>query len=227
MSLARCPELGSKAVALNVKMPKPKAEVSTLADSMKELYLAGIVTDIDVACCEKRFPAHIVVLAAQSEVFRQQLAAQQAATGARHEVRLTDIHNPEAVKFMLDFLYQIDDSEWAEYNPRTQEINKDVLQLAKLFQLPGLRDRAVRWLAKDLSTGNVVERLSICDEFGLDDLRERILEQLTLNRQALAEVAHSPQIMKYPGLMQAMLQHAAAVPDSTPPPPKRGRKAGA
>merc|ERR1711970_525714 len=104
------------------------------------------------------------------------------------------------------------------YNPRTQEINKDVLRLAGTFQLPGLTERAVRWLEKDLTTGNVVERLSICDEFSLEELREKILEQLTLNRQALSEVAHSPQIMTYPSLMQAMLQHAAAVPDSGAPP---------
>merc|ERR1719181_374421 len=148
------------------------------------------------------------------------------STGAQIEVRL-EIPNPEAVKFMLDYLYQLDDKDYAEFNPRTQEINRDVLSLAKQFQLPGLTNRAMRWLGKDLTTGNVVERLSICEEFGLEELTDRILEQLTLNRQALAEVAHSPQIMTYPGLMQAMLQHAAAVPDSTPPPPKRGRKAGA
>merc|ERR1719345_544230 len=126
---------------------------------------------------------------------------------------------------MIDFLYELDDTEWADYNPRTQDINKDVLILAKSFGLPGLTERAVRWLAKDLTTGNVVERLSICDEYGLEELREKILEQLTLNRAALAEVANSPQIMTYPGLMQAMLQHAAAVPSKeiTPPPAKRGR----
>merc|ERR1712046_23009 len=194
---------------------------------MKDLYRSGTLTDIDLVCCEKKYAAHCVVLAAQSPIFRQQIQILPQTAGGRPELRLQDIHNPEAVKFMIDYLYEMDDSEWAEYNPRTQDINKDVLTLARSFQLPGLTERAVRWLAKDLTTGNVVERLSICDEYGLGDLREKILEQLTLNRQALAEVAHSPQIMTYPGLMQAMLQHAAAVPDAKEPPTKRGRKAGA
>merc|ERR1711918_275246 len=101
-------------------------------------------------------------------------------------------------------------------NPRTQDINRDVLSLARQFQLPGLTQRAMQWLAKDLTTGNVVERLSMCEEFGLEDLTERILEQLTNNRAALAEVAHSPQIMSYPKLMQAMLQCAAGAPEPEP-----------
>jgi len=228
MSLARCPELGTKAIALTVKMKKPPAEAVSLGDSMKDLYRQGCLTDIDLVCCEKKYAAHCVVLAAQSSIFRQQIQALvPTAGGGRPELRLQDIFNPEALKFMLDFLYEVDDAEMAEFNPRTQDINKDILTLARSFQLPGLTERAVRWLAKDLTTGNVVERLSICDEYGLTDLREKILEQLTSNRQAMAEVAHSPQIMTYPGLMQSMLQHAAAAPDANPPPTKKGRKMGA
>lgn len=228
MSLARCPELGTKPITLTVKLKKPPAEGISLGESMKELYRQGALTDIDLVCCEKHYAAHCVVLAAQSPIFRQQIQALlPPATGGRPQLRLQDIFNPEALKFMLDFLYEVDDAELAEFNPRTQDINKDILSLSRSFQLPGLAERAVRWLAKDLTTGNVVERLSICDEYGLTELREKILEQLTSNRQAMAEVAHSPQIMTYPGLMQAMLQHASAAPDTTPPPTKRGRKAGA
>jgi hypothetical protein len=228
MSLARCPELGTKAISLTVKMKKPSTEATSLGESMKDLYRQGTLTDIDLVCSEKRYAAHCVVLAAQSPIFRTQIQALlPAANGGRPELRLQDIFNPEALKFMLDFLYEVDDAELAEFNCRTQEINKDILTLARSFQLPGLTERAIRWLAKDLTTGNVVERLSICDEYGLTELREKILEQLTSNRQAMAEVAHSPQIMTYPGLMQAMLQHASAVPDCKEPPTKRGRKAGA
>merc|ERR1711959_526964 len=77
--------------------------------------------------------------------------------------------------------------------------------------------RASYWLSKDLTTGNVVERLTICEDFELHELREKILAQLTMNKAALSEVANSPQIMTYPKLMQALLQQAAAVPDDSPP----------
>merc|ERR1712232_447775 len=131
------------------------------------------------------------------------------------------------VKFMLDYLYEMDVEVWEEYNPRTQEINKDVLRLAQNFRLPGLTERATKWLAKDITTGNVVERLTICEEFGLNELRDRILEQLTYNKRALAEVSNCPQIMQYPKLMMQMLQLAASVPDAAeagPQPKKRARK---
>merc|ERR1719197_1156366 len=178
--------------------------------------------------------AHRAVLACQSPVFKEGLTATaaQATPGQRQEVRLAECSNPEAVKFMLDYMYQTDASLWDDYNPRTQEINKDVLRLAKQFCLPGLTERATYYLSKDLTTGNVVERLTICEDYELHELREKILTQLTMNKAALSEVANSPQIMTYPKLMQALLQQAAAVPDDPPPrgstpkepPKKKGRK---
>lgn len=216
MSIERTPDLGLRPVSLPVKLPafRPQ-EADHLAAGLRELYKKGDFTDVALVCADRTFYAHRVVLAAESEVFKQGLSsAPRDAGNERQEVRLSEVSNPEAVKFMLDYIYQTDAAVWEDYNPRTQEINKDVLRLAKNFRLPGLTDRAVHWLAKDLTTGNVVERLEICDTFGLTQLSERILEQLSSNKKALAEVANSPQIMKYPKLMQALLQQAAAaVPD--------------
>merc|ERR1712232_1094713 len=171
---------------------------------------------------EQSFPAHKVVLASASSVFKEGLAGRTGGLGTeQEEVRVAGIENPEAVKFMLDYVYQADSEVWEDYNTRTQEINKDVLRIAQNFDLPGLTQRAMYWLVKDLTTANVVERLTICDDFGLVDLRERILEQLTVDKKALAEVATSPQIMKYPKLMQALLQQAAAVVEETSAQPKK------
>ncbi|CAE7816713.1 ARIA [Symbiodinium sp. CCMP2592] len=109
-------------------------------------------------CADRTFYAHRIVLAAESEVFKSGLASvSKELIDGRQEIRLAEISNPEAVKFMLDYMYQTDASVWEDYNPRTQEINKDVLRLAQTFRLPGLTERAMHWLAKDLTTGNVVE----------------------------------------------------------------------
>lgn len=229
MSLARVPQLGSKPVPLSVKLGPIQVAPEPLAQGLQDLYRRGEFCDVNLICAEQQYHAHRIVLAAQSDLFRQGLSQPVPATGMRHEIRLQDISNPEAVKFMLNFLYQLDDSEMAQYNPRTQEINRDVLRLAKQFQLPGLTHRAMRWMAKDLTTGNVVERLHIAEEFELVELTDKILEQLTNNRQALAEVAGSPQIMMYPKLMQAMLQCAAGAPEeskapSEPTPPQKTNK---
>jgi hypothetical protein len=223
MSVARLPQLGSKPVSLTVKMKLPKeTDSNPLAKGLQDLYRMGEFTDVVLLCSEQRFLAHRVVLASQSRCFKDGLAAQPLpGPNMRHEIRL-DVANPEAVKIMLDFLYMLDDNDSAMFNPRTQEINRDVLMLAKQFELPGLTQQAMFWLSKDLTTGNVVERLAICEEFGLSELSERILEQLTYNKAALSEVANSAQIMAYPKLMQAILQCAASgLPDAEPP---RGRK---
>jgi hypothetical protein len=228
MSIERTPELGTKPVALSVKLPAVKIEsADALGDGLRDLYRKGEFTDVALVCAERTFSAHRVVLAAKSPVLRESLSgsgAGHAEAGGKQEIRLVEIANPEAVSFMLDYLYQKDDSEWKDYNPRTQEINKDVLRLAQMFRLPGLTERAMHWLAKDLTTGNVVERLTICEDFGLQLLSGKILEQLTCNKKALGEVANSPQIMTYPKLMQALLQKAACVPDDAPQPKKKARK---
>jgi len=227
MSVARVPQLGSKPVALNVKVKPSKALAEDLlAKGLQELYRRGEFTDVTLRCAEQTFLAHRAVLASQSGVFKEGFSSQsQAEAGMRHEIRL-EIANPEAVKIMLDFLYMLDESDWAAFNPRTQAVNRDVLQLAAQFQLPGLTQRATHWLSQDLTTGNVVERLAICEEFSLTELSEKILQQLANNREALAEVAHSSQIMSHPKLMQAILQTASSAPEPQPQQQKkRSRKA--
>jgi hypothetical protein len=225
MSVARLPQLGSKPVTLTVKLKALKDHTDNLSKGLQDLYRKGEFTDVVLLCSEQRFLAHRAVLASQSRTLREGLAAQPSpGPGMRHEVRL-EVANPEAVKIMLDYMYMLDADDWAAFNPRTQAINQDVLQLAAQFELPGLTQQAMHWLSKDLTTGNVVERLSICEEFGLTELSEKILEQLTYNKAALAEVAHSQQIMSYPKLMQAILKCAAATPESEPQPDKKGKRA--
>lgn len=223
MSLITIPQLGSKPVSLTVKLPCGNAHYELLAVGLQELYRTGQFADVVFLCAEQRFHAHRVVLASQSSLFKDALLA-TPRVAAPVEIRL-DIPNPEAVKIMLDYLYGLDEKAWAKHIPRTQEINRDVLRLAHQFHLAGLTERTSACLVKNLTTGNVVERLSICEEFGLNELADKILEQLTSNREALAEVAHSAQIMKYPNLMKAMLQSAAGAPDSELDAKPKGKKA--
>jgi hypothetical protein len=215
MSLEIPPTLGSKPVSLKVSISKTE-EKTSLVDVIRSLYQREEFCDVTLACGEKSFPCHKAVLVAKSSIFKEGLAQAPPppagdAAAARQEIRLVEVNNPEAVRFMLDYMYEMNATEWKDYNPATQEINKDVLRLAQRFQLPGLTQRATHWLAKDITTGNVIERLSICSEFGLDALRAKIIEQLTTNRHALHEVAHAPQIMQFPDLMQALLKQTAAL----------------
>merc|ERR550537_1078979 len=100
------PDLGSKPVSLTVKLPPIKnTGVDRLAEGLRELYKRGEFTDVALVCADRTFYAHRIVLAAESEVFKSGLATapKESIDGGRQEVRLAEISNPEAVKFMLDY----------------------------------------------------------------------------------------------------------------------------
>mmetsp|Transcript_32199 Transcript_32199/g.91728 ORF Transcript_32199/g.91728 Transcript_32199/m.91728 type:complete len:234 (+) Transcript_32199:1-702(+) len=233
MATEQPPAAEREVVSLPVDIPEAAMRAKDhLGPGIRDLYRRGLLADVSLLCQERAFPAHRAVLSAQSDVFKERFSgAGDAAAPRGVELRLQDIANPEAVKLMLDHLYQVSlDMGEDHYSPPTQEVNQDVLRLAGTFRLPGLAHAATAWLAKDLTTQNVVERLKTCDDFGLEQLQERILEQLTLNKRALAEVVTSPQIMSYPKLMQSMLQLAASLPEepapaAAGPAKKKGRRA--
>ncbi|CAE8690218.1 unnamed protein product [Polarella glacialis] len=225
--LARTPTLGSKEVKLNISLGNVRYK-ETLADELRDMFQKGLCCDVVFLCEGQSFRAHKAVLGARSAAFRTTFEGEATtAVGATvQEVRLSEVNNPEAVKFMLEFVYEVEPPDWKAYHPASHDITKDILSLSRRFELPGLTARAEHWLSKDITTGDVVERLCICRDFRLEVLKSKILEQLTSNRAALAEVASGSKIMQYPELMQMMLQQAAASieEDDEEPAPKKAKK---
>merc|ERR1719453_2232345 len=156
-----------------------------------------------------------MILAAKSEVLFEMFSQDKNEEQTKCEIRLYETC-PGAVKCFLDFVY-LD-----EYAPKTDEINKDVLKLASQFKMPDLTERCTEVLAKDINTTNVVERLGLCEEYQLERLREKIMQQLTSNRKVLNDVAQSKSILAYPLLMQEML--ALIAQESSGPPAKKQKK---
>lgn len=203
-----------------------------MAKLTQALYHAGELTDVALVCAGQRLQGHRAVLAARSRAFKEFLTQLSPAAAANPEIILSEVTNAEAAKIMLDHLYHIDDKDYWERrmqdmpaSPRTQEIVREVLLLAARFELPDLTHRGMVWLSKGLTTDNIVERLSICNEFELPELADKAIEQLIMNRDALAKVAHSSQIMTHPKIMRAMLQNIAVPRDVEEPRSKRPRGA--
>merc|ERR1712224_1189053 len=105
-------------MGLKVRLVPPKPSIEDrLATGLRDLYQKGTMADVQLVCAERTFLAHRVVLASQSEVFKEGLAVAHGSTAppSRQEVRLADIDNPEAVQFMLDFIYEVGDvSSWKD-----------------------------------------------------------------------------------------------------------------
>eukprot|EP00933_Yihiella_yeosuensis_P007185 TRINITY_DN112113_c0_g1_i1.p1 TRINITY_DN112113_c0_g1~~TRINITY_DN112113_c0_g1_i1.p1 ORF type:complete len:373 (-),score=126.03 TRINITY_DN112113_c0_g1_i1:438-1556(-) len=130
------------------------------------------------------------------------------------------IETPESLEILLGYLYVASTGAKWEYTPRGgNQVNKDVLRLARSFGLGQLHEYAARWLAKGLTTANVVDRLVSCEEFGLGLLRERIVERLAQNPSELMIVSGSPEIMKHPRILQDLLIQIASLRDKAPKAP--------
>merc|ERR1719240_861495 len=209
----------TKDVKLAVQYKASNSETRPVMDGIREIYIKGVLNDVTLISGEDKdkFRAHKLVLAAKSEVlfemFSQDKTEEQAT---KCEIRLYETC-PGAVKAFLDFVYL------EEYAPKTDEINKDVLKLASQFKMPELTEKCAEVLAKDVNTANVVERLGLCEEFQLDRLREKIMQQLTSNKKVLNDVAQSKSILQYPLLMQEMLS-LIAQEGAEGPPAKKAKK---
>mmetsp|Transcript_93306 Transcript_93306/g.185176 ORF Transcript_93306/g.185176 Transcript_93306/m.185176 type:complete len:288 (-) Transcript_93306:249-1112(-) len=121
------------------------------------------------------------------------------------EVHLNEITNTEAVTVLIDYVYGLG----AEYHVSSDEVNRDVLRLAQVLELPRLQELASTRLAKGLTSDNAVERMATCEEFGLDGLCDLIAEQVTKSGEALTRISSGSEVTKHPKILQNLLVRAA------------------
>jgi len=147
-------------------------------------------------------------------------AASPGAGGGYPEVHFEDVTNTEAMTVFLDFVYGLG----TEYRVSSDEVNKDVLLLAQILELPRLRELASSRLAKGLTSENAVDRMATCEKFGLVTLHDLIAEQVTKSGEALTNVATNPEVTKHPKILQNLLIRAASsyAPEDGPSSKKRG-----
>lgn len=179
---------------------------------LRDLWEKSELCDVELIAGGQTFQAHRLVLAAVSGSFHECLLRLSADVGAapikeKLVMRLDDITYPEAVQAMLDCIYGPKAGAVAApcYSPSSEDSNRDVIRLAQRFQIAQLQDQAAVWLRSGLSTSNILQRLSACEEFGLTDVREQIFEQLTANPSALFVLAKDPEIVKMPLVLQDLL----------------------
>jgi hypothetical protein len=170
--------------------------------------------DVVLVAGGKSFSAHSLVLAAVSAGFHEQIQQEYAkgvpgfVAGLDRQpvtIHLGNVSHPEAVQDMLDCIYGPYVVDSREPHSKTELANRDVLQLAQSYQIPPLTHQASLWLAQNLTTQNVLGRLAICEEFGLLEVREKILEQLIADPVALPMLARDPEVTKVPKVLQDLL----------------------
>lgn len=225
-------------MGLEVDLPPPTASGSNLSDGIRGLYQKCQFYDIVLIVGEKRFPAHQAVIASMGPKLAAELreaislrtaaaqlpegglqtggpeaegpapgaiAAEQKSVSRYLEVPLKNIENPEAAQALLDYIYGLG----GEYCVSSDEVNQDVLRLAQHYELKGLEALAERRLSDNVSTDNVVARLSSCHEFNLSGLFDLLSDELITNPVALQMVSVQMEVMKYPEILQKLLIRAS------------------
>lgn len=212
---------------------------------LHELMEKDELCDVSIVVGVKTFPAHRCVLAIASPVFQEKLkeaASSSTRLGQHWTIPVDAGSSSEAVRIMLDSIYGkfgqtscgADGAPVDQYSPSSDGINRDVLKLAQQFQLPQLEAHAARWLARNITTSNVVERLATCEEFKLPGIRSKIMEHLVAAPAALLQVAKSSQVAETPLVLQDLLVQVLTLlgcgseetiaEDSKAPPAKKAKK---
>mmetsp|Transcript_114632 Transcript_114632/g.309615 ORF Transcript_114632/g.309615 Transcript_114632/m.309615 type:complete len:759 (+) Transcript_114632:69-2345(+) len=169
-------------------------------EGLVALRRAGKFCDTAVVSGGSRIPCHRSVLAAGSEELAKKLEEKDV------EIQLPGITG-EATDFLVRFLYGEVGAEC--FQPSTPQINSEILQLAFDFRLPLLAELCAARLASDVDTGNVVERIRLCEANALPDLRAALVRGIMQDAEALREVAMAPATLGHPAMMRELLQAVA------------------
>jgi len=114
----------------------------------------------------------------------------------------------------------------AEYRPMSDDVNDQLMTLSQDLKIPSLLDLGAWYLTRGVYAHNVVQRMWMCQKFGLLKVRELLVEALVSDRLNLDAVVSNPEMSKHPELLREMLAAVAnqTGPVEEGPPHKKSRK---
>ena len=141
----------------------------------------NLFTDVMIVTADKKeFRAHKVVLASQSKFFKTRFSSrwmttlQQSLIGqSGNKVEMTDV-SATVMEAMISYMYT---GEVAGI----ETIAMDVLPLAEVYGLEGLRKLCERALAKSLNIENAVDILVHANAYNAQDLKKVCIDYICLN----------------------------------------------
>jgi len=148
-----------------------------------------------------RIPVHAVVLASQSPILDRRLEE------GGPEVDLGNVSH-DAADYLVRWIYG--EIGVDTYTPANPKVNEEVLRLASELALPLLAQICSTRLAMDVSIKNIVDRIRLCEAFGLPELRAALVSALVEDRTALDAVARDDATLSHPALMRELLAALAA-----------------
>lgn len=182
----------------------PQQVATTVSEDLVQMYEESTLCDIEVLCTVgrvQRFCAHRMVLAARSAVFKAMFRTDMREKRAGLVI-LEDVSS-DAVKCMLDFAYK-------DACPHLDEACVlDTLQLANKYNIVGLQDICLDFMARHCRSDNIVPYIVACERYQLLEFRHSLLEALVDNPPALHECIHGHDLEDHPDLMKQLLTMCA------------------
>ena len=142
----------------------------------------NLFTDVTIVTADKKeFRAHKVILASQSKFFKTRFSSRWMTT--RHQypthgqsgdrVEMTDV-SATVMETMISYMYTGEVS-------RIETIAMDVLPVAEVYGLEGLRKMCERALAKSLNVENAIDILVRANSYNAQDLKKVCMDYICLN----------------------------------------------
>lgn len=149
-----------------------------------------------------RFRLHRCVAAACSKELDRRLGEAES-----HVLQLKA--SRPAVELVVEYLYGEVNEQNHNVNEVRPEVNEEVLQLACELALPKLSELCALVLALGVDEHNVVQRILLCEEFGLPRLRKMLVTSLIDDKVTLVAVSKDPKTLAHPALMRELLAAVA------------------
>ncbi|KAL7303328.1 hypothetical protein TKK_0004517 [Trichogramma kaykai] len=144
-------------------------EVSVPKFNYDWIFLGKDLSDIKLrATCGKEIPAHRVVLAATSPVFKAMFSHDMLENKSQ-SVDMNDITYDAAVE-MLRYIYTgtVESQEFS--------LTAEILAAADKYQLEELKNKCEKILCSNVSTENAIDILKVADKYNVSRLKKKVVD---------------------------------------------------
>lgn len=158
--------------------------LEALAADWGRLFVTGTSTDIEIVSRDGHLRgAHKAVLLARSEVFSR-MFANDMREASTNRIDIADADGDVVLAF-LHFLYA---GRLPQSERGTGEVSRDLLPLAKKYEVASLIDFCVWELVSSLDESNAADLLCLADMWDIPDFKRKVLEFITRSPETLRDV---------------------------------------
>lgn len=178
------------------RLNKPKENAGvTLAESLHNMVVEGILTDVILVTEEAQFNCHKVVLAATSEMFRAMFQT-DTKENKQTVVDLRGLCDGSTINGILEYLYT------KEAPTNIEQYARTLLVAADYFHLDALKNSCIDILCQLITVDTVAEILELTEQCNADFLKTKAVSFIVDNYQ---QVLDTPGWKRLPNQMAKSL----------------------